>query len=103
VSDYFEEILKDSDDDILRVEGYSGGSQWAGNVYLRTRDAGFRIAPEKIQSVCRAIYTAAGLAWPPVIPDPLDPVRTSLRELANDPGLCTTERTRAQRALDALS
>ena len=55
------------------------------------------------EEICKAIYTAAGLAWPPVIPDPLDPVRTSLRELANDPGLCTTERTRAQRALDALS
>jgi len=95
--------LNDLDGDNIVVEKSFGDSKHEGWVFLKTTKSGSYVSPRDIPFFCRAIYTAAGLAWPPVIPDPLDPVRTSLRELANDPGLCTTERARAQRALDALS
>lgn len=59
---------------------------------------------QSIEMACIALFEEArkvGLLQPEA--DALDSVRTSLRDISNDPGLSISERDKARRALEAMS
>lgn len=59
---------------------------------------------QSIEMACIALFEEArkvGLLQPEA--DALDSVRTSLRDISNDPGLSVSERDKAKRALEAMS